>query len=102
MRRASILVDSVPPRFAPPFRRAPHLGHGATQLGLGSGYDREEGWFHELSFRLALHDLVDPATGYPEYAAIEFLPLRDHTAAALSACAAVVAGVAVLFLLNAG
>ena len=75
VRRASILVDSVPPRFAPPFRRAPHLGHGATQLGLGSGYDREEGWFHELSFRLALHDLVDPATGYPEYAAIEFLPL---------------------------
>jgi hypothetical protein len=74
VRRASILVDSVPPRFAPPFRRAPHTGHGATRLGLGSGYDREEGWFHELSFRLALHDLADPATGYPEYAAIEFLP----------------------------
>jgi hypothetical protein len=74
VRRASILIDSVPPTFAPPFRRAPHLGHGATRLGLGSGYDREEGWFHEFSFRLALHDLADPANGYPEFAAIEFLP----------------------------
>jgi hypothetical protein len=74
VRRASILVDSVPPRFAPPFRSAPHLGHGATRLGLGSGYDREEGWFHELSFRLALHDLTDPAIGYPEFAEIQFLP----------------------------
>lgn len=75
VRRAELLVDTVSPKFAPPFRSAPHRGHGPLRLGLGSGYDREQGGFHELSFRLALHDLADPAVGYPDSAAIEFLPL---------------------------
>ncbi len=63
-----------PSRFAPALsqRASPRARRDPPRSG--PGYDREEGWFHELSFRLALHDRLDPAIGYPEFAAIEFLP----------------------------
>lgn len=75
-RRAEVLVPSETVEFAPPFRLVPQSGHDSTRLGLGSGYSRERGYFHTLSFRLALHDLADPVQGYPDGAQIEFMPVR--------------------------
>jgi len=74
-RRAAYGVPSEEAHFAPPFRQMPHLGHGSSRLGLGSGYDQHSKWFHTASMRLALHDLVDQARGFPDGAAIEFMPL---------------------------
>lgn len=73
-RRVAYRVPSEEPRFAPPFRQRPELGHGSSRIGMGSGYDYESGYFHTLNFRLALHDLVDPVRGYPDGAEIDFLP----------------------------
>ncbi len=73
-RRTEFLVPSPEVHFAPPFRQMPHIGHDSARVGMGSGYDRQGGYFHQLDFRLALHDLADPAPGYPDTAEIEFLP----------------------------
>lgn len=73
-RRAEIELDSEEPRFEVLELEMPHTGHDSLRLGLGSGYDRELGPYHLATFRLALHDLVDPLDGYPESAEIEFLP----------------------------
>jgi hypothetical protein len=75
-RRAAYATPSEEPRFAPPFRQRPEVGHGSSRVGLGSGYDRAWGYYHTGQFRLALHDLADPAQGYPDGAEIEFLPGR--------------------------
>lgn len=75
-RRAAMQLESEDLVIAPPFRKMPHLGHDSSRLGLGSGHLEGRGYFHTLDLRLALHDLADPAQGYPEEAAIEFLPLR--------------------------
>jgi hypothetical protein len=74
-RRAEIEVESSLPVFAPPFRRAPHAGHDTARIGLGSGYEQRRGWYHTLNYRLALHDMADPAPGFPDSAEIEFLPM---------------------------
>lgn len=73
-RRAELEVDTPEPELAPPFRKMPHLGHGASRVGMGSGYHERRGYFHALSSRLALHDLADSAAGYPDHAEIQFLP----------------------------
>jgi hypothetical protein len=73
-RRSELAIESSEPRFDPPLEQLPHIGHGSLRLGLGSGLDRRVGPYHLLSFRVALHDLVDPVPGYPESAEIEFLP----------------------------
>jgi hypothetical protein len=73
-RRARILVKSDPFELTPPVHLAPHLGHDTRRVGVGSGYSGQYGAYHQLGFRLALHDLADPARGYPEAAQIEFLP----------------------------
>jgi hypothetical protein len=75
-RRAAILLESEMVRFAPPFRKMPHAGHDSSRFGLGSGYLQSRGYFHTLDVRLALHDLADSSRGFPDDAAIEFLPLR--------------------------
>lgn len=73
-RRTEFLVPSPDYEFAPPFRQMPHIGHDSTRVGLGSGHDRQDGYYHTLNFRLALHDMADAATGYPDAAEIQFLP----------------------------
>jgi len=73
-RRAELELPSEsnePPR---PLERMPQYGHGSRRLGLGGGYSREQGPYQLLRFRLALHDLVDAAPGFPSDAAIELLP----------------------------
>jgi len=76
-RRASILVASVDDEGTAPKQR-PDQGHGSRRVVLATGLssaDQGSGYY-ELGYRLALHDLSDAPTGYPELAQIEFLPLR--------------------------
>jgi len=73
-RRAEFEQVSEEPEMPMPKSKIPHVGHDSTRLGLGSGYERERGYFHTLNFRLALHDLNDPGRGYPDGAEILFLP----------------------------
>jgi hypothetical protein len=73
-RRARFARPSEEQRFPISARQMPQFGHDSSRIGLGSGYEREDGYFHALNFRLALHDLADPAVGYPDGAEIEFLP----------------------------
>jgi len=75
-RRANYDVQSDEPHFPPPDDQMPHLAHGSKRLGLGSGHDRERGYYLHLDFRLALHDLGDPIAGFPDGSEIEFLPGR--------------------------
>jgi hypothetical protein len=72
-RRAGYDVDSEEPSFPPPADKYPHVGHDSWRVGLGSGYERYGGWYHTLNYRLSLHDLADPARGYPDGAEIEFM-----------------------------
>jgi Domain of unknown function (DUF4105) len=71
-RRSGYDLESEEPTFAPPTDKYPHVGHESARIGLGSGYERYAGWYHTLNYRLALHDLADPARGYPDGAEIEF------------------------------
>lgn len=73
-RRAEEAAASEDFTLAPPFRRMPHLGHGSRRVGLGSGYTTDGGYFQTAKLRLALHDIGDPARGFPESAQVEFLP----------------------------
>jgi hypothetical protein len=58
-----------------PWQEAPEKGHGSRRAAFGAAARG-----HELAptaeFRLALHDLADPAPGYLELSAIEFLRAR--------------------------
>jgi hypothetical protein len=74
-RRAGYDIDSDELNVPLPARSMPHTGHDSIRLGMGSGYERWGGAYHALSFRLALHDLADPARGYPDGAEIEFFSL---------------------------
>ena len=75
-RRSALGVVSPPLEVARPARRAPELGHGSSRVGLGGGASSPGGALTVLDVRLALHDLADPADGYPSLAQIEFLPAR--------------------------
>jgi hypothetical protein len=74
--RAQLLLESEDLRLEPPFRKMPHVGHDSSRLGLGSGHLEGRGYYYGLDLRLALHDLADSAPGYPDEAAIEFMPMR--------------------------
>ncbi len=75
-RRAALGVPSAPLEIPTPELRRPERGHGSSRIGLGGGAARDGGGTVLLDARLALHDLGDPADGYPPLAQIEFLPLR--------------------------
>jgi len=77
-RRAGLDLDSEELKVPTPARNMPHAGHDSVRLGLGSGYERHDGLYHTLNFRLALHDLADPARGYPDGAEIEFFSLNTR------------------------
>lgn len=77
-RRAGFDLDSEELVVPMPARSMPHAGHDSIRLGLGSGYERHDGLYHTLNFRLALHDLADPARGYPDGAEIEFFSLNTR------------------------
>ena len=79
-RRAALRVASERPPIEPPWDRRPELGHGAKRLGAAPGFRLRQGAAEEgfiaFDFKLAMHDLADPAPGYPEQAQIDFLPTR--------------------------
>lgn len=75
-RRAGYDVQTEEPHYPAPEDQMPQRAHGSQRLGLGSGYDHQRGYFHSLSFRLALHDLADKGSGFPDGSEIEFLPAR--------------------------
>ena len=72
-RRAGYDLDSDEQPIPVPVDKYPHSGHGSSRVGLGSGYEHYGGFFHTVSYRLALHDLADPARGYPDGSEIEFM-----------------------------
>lgn len=76
VRRSEIRLPSEPQHIRLPEERQPEAGHASKRVGLGGGYSTGLGPFGTFDFRLALHDLADPARGYPELAQIEFLPTR--------------------------
>ncbi|HLK40271.1 MAG TPA: DUF4105 domain-containing protein [Polyangiaceae bacterium] len=74
-RRADIAIPTavIPPPV--PLDQMPHAGHPTARFALGTGYSPDLGGeYFELRHRLALHDLADPPVGFPQTAAIEFLP----------------------------
>ncbi len=75
-RRAKIFVPSEELTMETPWRTMPQLGHRSRRLSLGGGVSREGSRFLEVGGRLAMHDLADPPTGYPELAELEFAPFR--------------------------
>jgi hypothetical protein len=75
-RRAEILAPSDDPEVAPPWAKEPRRGHASRRVSLGGGADLDGRPSLVLGFRLALHDLADPADGYPDASGLEFLPTR--------------------------
>jgi len=55
---------------------APERGHAPLRLGLGGGVSGQGGPFQTLSVRGAIHDYLDPPTGYPADARLEMGDLR--------------------------
>jgi hypothetical protein len=75
-RRASLHVPSAALRMQVSELDNPLLGHAVGRWDLGEGYSTRQGFYQALDLRLALHDFSDPAAGYPETLAINFLPTR--------------------------
>jgi hypothetical protein len=59
-----------------PAEDLPHAGHGVMRAGAEAGVGSGGQAFGGASVRFALHDLLDPRTGYPEGAQIEMLDFR--------------------------
>jgi hypothetical protein len=79
-RRAALRVPSTPKDAEPPWQRRPELSHDAKRVGVAPGYRLRRGAAEEgfvaFDFKLAMHDLADPAPGFPEQSQIDFLPTR--------------------------
>lgn len=76
--RAGLGAVAAAPEPQRPEHEAPHLGHRSWRAGFGAGWGQTDGSYGVLHARAALHDLADPAPGYPALSTIEFLPLRLH------------------------
>jgi hypothetical protein len=75
-RRSQILKPSQELALEAPPDRQPQLAHGSGRAGVSGGYSDVAGGFAALDWRLTLHDLGEPARGYPELSQIEFLPVE--------------------------
>jgi hypothetical protein len=74
-RRAAIDMASPELSVATPWDELPQGGHASRRWGLGGGASTGDSRaFAALHYRLALHDLLDPAFGFPDTMAIEFVP----------------------------
>jgi hypothetical protein len=74
-RRADLGVTSDPLAIAAPMAKRPDFGHGSRRVGVAGGVDTDGDATLGFNARLTLHDLGDPADGYPDTAALEFLPV---------------------------
>ena len=75
-RRAALLVPSPRPPIEPPWDKTAERGHASKRFGLAGGFRDPDIGFVSFDFRLAMHDLADPADGFPDLAQITFLPTR--------------------------
>jgi len=71
-RRSDIRKPSPALEVEIPVRKEPHRGHGSRRIGLGPALTNDRTPGMAFDFRLAFHDLADPADGYPELSQIEF------------------------------
>jgi hypothetical protein len=56
---------------------SPHLGHGSMRVVFGVGSTSEyDDAFATFGYRIALHDLADPALGQPELSQVQLLDVR--------------------------
>jgi hypothetical protein len=71
------LVRSVRERpaagHAPKPDKAPERGHGTMRVTVGAGMTRGGAGYGTVGYRMALHDLADPADGYFELSQVQFL-----------------------------
>ena len=74
-RRAELAVRSADLRVPVPDDKRPERGHGSRRVGIDGGVTEAGAPTLGFNVRLTLHDLADPADGYPDYAALEFLPV---------------------------
>ncbi len=74
LARAGTQIQGDEPVITPP--EAPHSGHGSRRLGLEYGDLKDSGKFVGAQMRFALHDQLDPGTGYPEGSQLEFFNLK--------------------------
>ncbi len=77
-RRAHLVgVPFRSPMDWAPKDKEPHKSHGSMRATLGSGVTSRYGSsFTTFGFRVALHDLADPAEGQPELLQLQFLDTR--------------------------
>jgi len=74
-RRAELAVRSLELRVPVPDDKRPERGHGSRRVGIDGGVTEAGEPTLGINVRLTLHDLADPADGYPDYASLEFLPI---------------------------
>jgi hypothetical protein len=74
-RRAELAVRSVELHVPVPDDKRPERGHGSRRVGVAGGISTGGDPTLGFNARLTLHDLADPADGYPDYASLEFLPI---------------------------
>ncbi len=55
---------------------APHLSHPSSRMGLAFGHRYPWGKILRVDFRFALHDPLDPPSGFPGASQIEFFNVR--------------------------
>jgi len=75
-RRARIRRPSPPLNIPIPRLKQPDLGHASRRIGIGPAIEHDGTASVTFDLRVALHDLGDPALGYPDLAEIQFLPVR--------------------------
>ncbi len=72
----SRLPSSSPLRIDSDPGSGPHMSHGSTRIMGQRVFGRNDRHSTEFAIRFALHDLLDPQTGLPDNATIEFMHLR--------------------------
>ena len=71
--------EGVPPEARVPvdWSKRPDLGHGPMRVLVGAGVTSQYGGsFGSIGYRLALHELTDPADGWPELAQVVMLDTK--------------------------
>ncbi|MBC7690309.1 MAG: DUF4105 domain-containing protein, partial [Methylotenera sp.] len=74
--RSKLGIPSLPLEVAPPVEGRPDSGHGTRRAIFEGGHSRENRGFGMLHYRFALHDLLDPQSGFPSYAQIEMFAFK--------------------------
>lgn len=75
-RRAELGEVSPLLKIDEPVQERPHASHESRRVGLGFGWGEKEDFVQTVEGRVTLHDLADPATGYPALAQWEGFSLR--------------------------